>query len=75
MHTRSCSDIMPFCLFRLEFDLAMQSGDLKRALQTLIIFSNSRRLGQDIDLNTDDMGVLYLTASKEAKAEVGSAGV
>lgn len=47
----------------------MQSGDLKRALQTLIILSNSRSLGQDIDLNTDAMGVLSLTASQEAKAE------
>lgn len=58
-----------FALFRLEFDLAMQSGDLKRALQTLIILSNSRSIGQDIDLSTEAMGVLSLTASQEAKAE------
>lgn len=56
-------------MFRLEFDLAMQSGDLKRALLTLIILSNSRSIGQDIDLTTEAMGVLSLTASQEAKAE------
>jgi hypothetical protein len=56
-------------MFRLEFDLAMQSGDLKRALQTLTILSNSRRIGQGIDLSTEAMGVLSLTASQEAKAE------
>ncbi|XP_024377308.1 uncharacterized protein [Physcomitrium patens] len=54
---------------RLEFDLAMQSGDLKRALQTLIILSSSRSIGQDIDLSTEGIGVLSLTATQEAKAE------
>ena len=54
---------------RLEFDLAMQSGDLKRALQTLIVLSNSRSIGQDIELSADGIGVLSLTATQEAKAE------
>ncbi|KAL6545662.1 hypothetical protein OROGR_009536 [Orobanche gracilis] len=39
---------------RLEFDLAMQSNDLKRALQCLLTMSNSRDLGQEasgLDLN------------------------
>lgn len=31
--------------------------------------SNSRSIGQDIDLSTEAMGVLSLTASQEAKAE------
>ncbi|KAK3204825.1 hypothetical protein Dsin_018871 [Dipteronia sinensis] len=49
---------------RLEFDLAMQSNDLKRALQCLITMSNSRDIGQDhagLDLND----ILNLTAKKE----------
>lgn len=54
-----------FCLFlRLEFDLAMQSNDLKRALQCLITMSNSRDIGQDhpgLDLND----ILTLTTKKE----------
>lgn len=32
---------------RLEFHLAMQSNDLKRALQCLLTMSNSREIGQD----------------------------
>ncbi|XP_047332477.1 uncharacterized protein LOC124936065 [Impatiens glandulifera] len=32
---------------RLEFDLAMQSNDLKRALQCLLTMSNSRNIGQE----------------------------
>ncbi|KAH9782399.1 WD REPEATS REGION domain-containing protein [Citrus sinensis] len=49
---------------RLEFDLAMQSNDLKRALQCLITMSNSRDIGQDhpgLDLND----ILTLTTKKE----------
>ncbi|XP_031255049.1 uncharacterized protein LOC116113026 isoform X4 [Pistacia vera] len=47
---------------RLEFDLAMQSNDLKRALQCLLTMSNSRDIGQDqADLND----ILNLTAKKE----------
>lgn len=54
-----------FALFlRLEFDLAMQSNDLKRALQCLVTMSNSRDIGQDhagLELND----ILNLTAKKE----------
>ncbi|KAF3434952.1 hypothetical protein FNV43_RR22039 [Rhamnella rubrinervis] len=53
---------------RLEFDLAMQSNDLKRALQCLLTMSNSRDLGQDnpgLDLND----ILNLAAKKENMVE------
>lgn len=49
---------------RLEFDLAMQSNDLKRALQSLLTMSNSRDMGRDtagLDLND----IISLTAEKE----------
>ncbi|CAL5380155.1 unnamed protein product [Camellia sinensis] len=42
---------------RLEFDLAMQSNDLKRALQCLLTMSNSRDIGQEsvgLNLNAWD---------------------
>jgi hypothetical protein len=55
-----------FC--RLEFDLSMQSNDLKRALQCLLTMSNSRDIGQDstgLDLND----ILNLTAKKENVVE------
>ncbi|KAF2318308.1 hypothetical protein GH714_004796 [Hevea brasiliensis] len=49
---------------RLEFDLAMQSNDLKRALQCLLTMSNSRDVGQDgTGLGLND--ILNLTAKKE----------
>lgn len=49
---------------RLEFDLAMQSNDLKRALQCLLTMSNSRDIGQDgIGLDLND--ILNITAKKE----------
>ncbi|XP_057971360.1 uncharacterized protein LOC131160062 [Malania oleifera] len=49
---------------RLEFDLAMQSNDLKRALQCLLTMSNSRDMGQENSgLNLND--ILSLTAKKE----------
>ncbi|CAN0838957.1 TSET complex member tstF [Linum grandiflorum] len=49
---------------RLEFDLAMQSSDLKRALQCLLTISNSRDIGQDgTGLELSD--ILNLTAKKE----------
>ncbi|XP_059652174.1 uncharacterized protein LOC132299510 [Cornus florida] len=49
---------------RLEFDLAMQSNDLKRALQCLMTMSNSRDMGQEsIGLDLND--ILSLTAKKE----------
>ncbi|XP_062081320.1 uncharacterized protein LOC133786118 [Humulus lupulus] len=53
---------------RLEFDLAMQSNDLKRALQCLLTMSNSREMGQDttgLELND----ILNLTAKKENLVE------
>ncbi|GFY89230.1 transducin/WD40 repeat-like superfamily protein [Actinidia rufa] len=49
---------------RLEFDLAMQSNDLKRALQCLLTMSNSRDIGQEtVGLNLND--ILSLTDKKE----------
>lgn len=52
---------------RLEFDLAMQSNDLKRALQCLLTMSNSRDLGHDTGLELND--ILNLTARKENMVE------
>lgn len=49
---------------RLEFDLAMQSNNLKRALQCLLTMSNSRDIGQD-GLGLDLNDILSLTAKKE----------
>ncbi|KAM7470155.1 hypothetical protein LguiA_008338 [Lonicera macranthoides] len=49
---------------RLEFDLAMQSSDLKRALHCLITMSNSRDIGHEagsLDLND----LMSATAKKE----------
>lgn len=49
---------------RLEFDLAMQSNDLKRALQCLLTMSNSRDIGQEtVGLGLTD--ILNLTDKKE----------
>ncbi|XP_022156771.1 uncharacterized protein LOC111023603 [Momordica charantia] len=53
---------------RLEFDLAMQGNDLKRALQCLLTMSNSRDMGQDnagLDLNN----ILSLSIKKEDTVE------
>ncbi|CAI0628283.1 unnamed protein product [Linum tenue] len=53
---------------RLEFDLAMQSNDLKRALHCLLTMSNSRDIGQDgTGLELSD--ILNLTAKKEDVVE------
>ncbi|KAJ4981662.1 hypothetical protein NE237_032499 [Protea cynaroides] len=49
---------------RLEFDLAMQSNDLKRALQCLLTMSNSRDIGQD-NVGLDVSEILTLTAKRE----------
>lgn len=49
---------------RLEFDLAMQSSDLKRALQCLLTMSNSRDLGQET-LGLDLNDIMNLNAKKE----------
>ncbi|KAI8023990.1 TSET complex member tstF [Camellia lanceoleosa] len=49
---------------RLEFDLAMQSNDLKRALQCLLTMTNSRDIGQEtVGLDLND--ILSLTDKKE----------
>ncbi|KAJ7973178.1 Transducin/WD40 repeat-like superfamily protein [Quillaja saponaria] len=49
---------------RLEFDLAMKSSDLKRALQCLLTMSNSRDIGNDnTGLALND--ILNLTAKKD----------
>ncbi|XP_054811756.1 uncharacterized protein LOC129312972 [Prosopis cineraria] len=53
---------------RLEFDLAMKSNDLKRALQCLLTMSNSRGIGQDnTGLGLTD--ILNLTDKKEDVVE------
>ncbi|XP_031102300.1 uncharacterized protein LOC116006159 [Ipomoea triloba] len=49
---------------RLEFDLAMQSNDLRRALQCLLTMSNSRDIGQEaLGLNLND--IMNMTEKKE----------
>lgn len=53
---------------RLEFDLAMQSSDLKRALQCLLTMSNSRELGQD-SVGFDLKDILTVTTKKENLVE------
>ncbi|XP_024959251.1 uncharacterized protein LOC112500152 isoform X4 [Cynara cardunculus var. scolymus] len=53
---------------RLEFDLAMKSNDLKRALQCLLTMSNSRNIGQDaVGLNLND--IMSLSTTANAKKE------
>lgn len=55
---------LALCFLRLEFDLAMQSNDLKRALHCLLTMSNSRDIGQDgVGLDLSD--ILSLTAEKK----------
>lgn len=49
---------------RLEFDLAMQSNDLKRALQCLLTMSNSRNIGQEA-LGLDLNDIMNLSSKKE----------
>ncbi|KAL8545236.1 hypothetical protein ACS0TY_005430 [Phlomoides rotata] len=47
---------------RLEYDLALQSNDLKRALQSLLTMSNSRDIGHEtFDLND----IMNLSSKKE----------
>ncbi|XP_076951083.1 uncharacterized protein LOC143624251 [Bidens hawaiensis] len=56
---------------RLEFDLAMQSGDLKRALQCLLTMSNSRNIGQDtVGLNLNDIMSLSTTTDNSKKEAI-----
>ncbi|KAI4301627.1 hypothetical protein L6164_034887 [Bauhinia variegata] len=53
---------------RLEFDLAMKSNDLKRALQCLLTMSNSRNIGNDnTGLGLSD--ILNLTDKKDDVVE------
>ncbi|GLT49011.1 hypothetical protein SLA2020_225970 [Shorea laevis] len=57
---------------RLEFDLSMQSNDLKRALQCLLTMSNSRDIGQDttgLDLND-----ILSEIAREALKRLAAAG-
>lgn len=49
---------------RLEFELAMQSNDLKRALQCLLTMSNSRDIGQE-NVGTDVTEILSLAGAKQ----------
>ncbi|GAB4840697.1 hypothetical protein Ancab_021464 [Ancistrocladus abbreviatus] len=49
---------------RLEFDLAMQGNDLKRALQCLITMSNSRDIGHET-AGLDLMNILNVSSKKE----------
>eukprot|EP00252_Welwitschia_mirabilis_P011688 TRINITY_DN26048_c0_g1_i1.p1 TRINITY_DN26048_c0_g1~~TRINITY_DN26048_c0_g1_i1.p1 ORF type:complete len:887 (-),score=227.22 TRINITY_DN26048_c0_g1_i1:187-2643(-) len=50
---------------RLEFDLAVRSNDLKRALQCLLTMSNSRNVGQDVNIGTATTGILSLASKQE----------
>ncbi|KAM3290883.1 hypothetical protein P3S67_019172 [Capsicum chacoense] len=53
---------------RLEFDLALQSNDLKRALQCLLTMSNSRDIGQEtVGLDLNDL--MNMTKKKENVVE------
>ena len=58
-------------LLRLEFDLAMQSNDLKRALACFLTMSNSRDVGQETAAAdaTDVTQILNLAVAKQAKQE------
>lgn len=64
---------MLFTCFRLEFDLAMKSNDLKRALHCLLTMSNSRDIGHDgTGLGLND--ILNLTDKKQDVVE-GAQGI
>ncbi|CAN4108269.1 unnamed protein product [Withania somnifera] len=53
---------------RLEFDLALQSNDLKRALQCLLTMSNSRDIGHEtVGLDLNDL--MNMTKKKENVVE------
>lgn len=60
--------LFTFC--RLEFDLAMKSNDLKRALHCLLTMSNSRDIGHDgTGLGLNDILNLNLTDKKQDLVE------
>lgn len=63
-YTNSSSYSDQITPIRLEFDLAMQSIDLKRALQCLLTMSNSRDVGQEKNA-ADITEILSLTAVKQ----------
>ncbi|RDX71749.1 hypothetical protein CR513_48853 [Mucuna pruriens] len=52
---------------RLEFDLAMKSNDLKRALHCLLTMSNSRDIGQDGTTGLGLNDILNLSDKKQDK--------
>ncbi|KAJ4787949.1 Transducin/WD40 repeat-like superfamily protein [Rhynchospora pubera] len=54
---------------RLEFDLAMQSNDLKRALECLLTMSNSREIGQERVGPADVTEILNLTVAPPTVAK------
>ncbi|KAL5989921.1 hypothetical protein ACLOJK_010816 [Asimina triloba] len=53
---------------RLEFDLAMKSNDLKRALQCLLTMSNSKDIGNE-NAGVDVTEILSLAAKQENHAD------
>ncbi|KAK1276991.1 hypothetical protein QJS04_geneDACA011030 [Acorus gramineus] len=55
--------------YGLEFDLAMQSNGLKRALQCLLTMSNSRDIGQESS-TTNVTEILNLTTKQENLADI-----
>ena len=57
---------------RLEFDLAMQSNDLKRALACLLTMSNSRDVGQETAAAdaTDVTQILNLAVANKLSKKV-----
>lgn len=56
-------------IIRLEFDLAMQSNDLKRALECLLTMSNSREIGQERVGPADVTEILNLTVAPPTVAK------
>lgn len=54
---------------RLEFELALQSNDLKRGLQCLLTLSNSRNIGQEMDAAGVTTGLLSLPSADENMAD------
>ena len=64
-------------LLRLEFDLAMQSNDLKRALACLLTMSNSRDVGQETAAAdaTDVTQILNLAVAKQESLSDAVQGV
>ncbi|KAH7286232.1 hypothetical protein KP509_33G065100 [Ceratopteris richardii] len=53
----------------LEFELAVQSNDLKRALQCLLTLSNSKNIGKELDASNDSTGILNLPSAEITSGE------